>query len=213
MFTKMNKTSLATQSIILMTFLIFPAIASAAIVDRAEIFKGHVTITRSGEYDLLVTIDQKPTDGIADEAFVYRSATALPTDLHDFDSIATLVLRPNALLVRPKADRELVLAVTPAEGGRLAPYFIGKRDRALFIDTGYQLSRFYGADPAERAASLLADSFPTKEEEGCWAGGEGSTGCSLEGGAGPVEAGCSVECGNGYHSCCTPDGGCQCEPN
>ena len=209
MSTNLKKSGLLTLSIICLASLFLSSSAMAAIVDHGEIVKGQVTITRTSEYDVIIGIDRAPVDGAVDLAFVYRSATALPSDLFDFNGDATVLVRPSSVLVKRRNDRDVVFAVTTAEDH--APHVLAKKADSLFIDSGYQLSRLHGGDVGARAVRMVAQTLLLKEEAGCWAGGEGSTGCSLEGGAGPIGAGCSVTCGEGYYSCCNPTSGCQCE--
>lgn len=63
---------------------------------------------------------------------------------------------------------------------------------------------------AEQLINTMANFVP---EEDCDAGGVGSTGCSIGGGA----SGCSVSCGSGYHACCNVTvlgaNDCHCEAN
>jgi hypothetical protein len=209
MSTNLKKGVPLTLPIALLSSLFLSTAAMSAIVDHGELVKGQVTITRTGEFDAVIAIDRAPADGVADLAFVYRSAMALPSDLLDFEADATVLVRPNAVLVKPRKDREIVFMVATTEG--FVPTILAKKDTSLFIDSGFQISRLYGGDVRERAMSMITRSSLLKsEEESCWGGGEGATGCSLQGGAGPVGAGCSVTCGSGYYACCTPTGGCKC---
>lgn len=200
---------------------VLPAMAVAQITDRAEVFYGQVAVTLAGESDVVVMMDHLPKggDGVADEAFIFRSTTALPADLKELHASARIVVRSDSLFIHPKGDRPLLLALSAGEEGGLSHFVASKRSDSLFVDAGYQITRLYGSSGDtlhQRAMSQLGpdDPFspPFQLKDGCYAGGPGSDECSVSGNAGPVGGGCSVSCTNGYYACCGVSG-CFCEPS
>jgi hypothetical protein len=213
------------MSLVLALCLAFlPSLASARVTDKAEVFDGQVVLTRLGKLNVVVLVDHLPVggDGIADQAFIYRSTVALPADLRDFSGAGTVVVRPESIVVALLAKESVVsLSVRTEEAGNgpVRPGSLFKAASATTIDSGFELRRLYGGQGVDlvrvafdqlkprRGASLL---FKSEEEEGgCASGGAGATDCSIEGSIAGGGVGCSVGCSSGYYACCSLRG-CSC---
>jgi hypothetical protein len=191
-----------------LVILSLPAVGTAAPVDHVDVIDGRVKVTRVGEFDLVVMIDYLPNrgDGIADQAFAFRSAEALPSDLHDLEAAARVAVRREALVLMPAGERNLVFTVAQDDGRRNG-FVDAMQAQAIFVGTGYQLTRVYDR-PGENLEvnayqALRVDPFAKSVLIGeCCDGGQGEPDCSCNG--------CSVTCGGGYYACCTSEG-CHCE--
>ena len=81
---------------------------------------------------------------------------------------------------------------------------------ALLVTTGYRVNKSMNGD-SNGNMLLLAniEALAHNEDDGsfCYAGGKGSTSCSIDAGievAGMgVAGGCSVSCDHGYYACCS----------
>ena len=208
-------------SLVLALCLAFlPSLASAQVTDKAEILNGHVVLTQVGKQNVVVLVDHLPFggDGIADQAFIYRSTVALPTDLRDLSGSGIVIVRPESIVVTLAGKSSVLLSVRPGEPGndRFRPGSFAKAAALTRIDSGFELRRLHGRKGFDLVNATFnqlkprRNSDPTlKEEEGCLAGGPGASDCSIDGSVGPGGAGCSVGCRDGYHACCTLTG-CSC---
>ena len=221
--------SIKKSLVLTLCLALAPLTASAQITDHAEILKGHVTLVQPSATDLVVTVDHRlDLDGLIEDAFVFRTEVPLPVDLPEIDDFSQVIVRPEALLIRPENGRTLVLRLGSSglDARRLQPGGL------VMLNDGFQLSRVQGSfnlDPHTLASELLGpregtDSvsgdddlsalFQAAEDDDCISGGDGSSSCSLEGdisiaGSGGG-VGCSVGCDDGYDACCDTDG-CHCE--
>jgi hypothetical protein len=208
---------LRTSLILALCVTFLPAAVLAA-SHHAEVLEGNLTLKRVTDFDLLVTIDDHPRpggDGVADEAFVYRSQAIL-AELPEVDGPGRLIVRPQSLVIEANGAPRLTLAVlTKGSGDESA---LTADSYGLGIDSGYQLSRLHAANGEDLITFAQAMLQPVaflpsfKEviggEGDCISGGPGATSCSIEGNIGPGGAGCSVTCGSGY-ACCNLSG-CHC---
>ena len=213
---------LKTSLVLALCLAFLPSLASARATDKAEVFDGQVVLTRLGKLNVVVLVDHLPVggDGIADQAFIYRSTVALPADLRDFSGAGTVVVRPESIVVALAKESVVSLSVRTEEAGNgpVRPGSLFKAASATTIDSGFELRRLHGGQGVDlvrvafdqlkprRGGSLT---FKAEEESGCASGGVGSTDCSIEGSLGPGGAGCSVGCASGYYACCSL-GGCSC---
>lgn len=213
--------NLRTSLVLALCFAFLPSLASARITDNVEVLAGHVVLTRAGQLNVVVMVDNLPAggDGIADQAFLYRSKVALPSELRDFSGAGRVIVRPDSITLA-MADGAAVSLSVRTEAGRepINPNRLVKAAGPARIDSGYQLTRLYGRKGIDLVAAVFGQLQPQRgkslffdesEDAGCTAGGPGSTSCSIEGNIGPGGAGCSVSCGSGYYSCCTLTG-CTC---
>jgi hypothetical protein len=92
---------LKTSLILALCIAFLPSLAAARITDSAEVLDGHVVVTRVGKLNLVVLVDHLPVggDGIADQAFIYRSTATLPADLRNLSGSGTVVVRPEMIVV------------------------------------------------------------------------------------------------------------------
>lgn len=211
-------TKVKASFVLALCVALLPTLAAAHITDRAEILGGHVVLTRIDKLDVVVTIDNLPAggDGIADQAFIYRSRIALPDAVSDFSGESLVIVSPDMITIKGANGTLVSLGVrtdnetgVEVPGPRFDPRSFKATGRVV-IDSGYQLSRLFG----QRGVSLV-DSIARELQLGpnwgfkCVSGGPGSTDCSIEGSIAGGGAGCSVSCASGYYACCSLSG-CHC---
>lgn len=214
--------NLRTSLVLALCLAFLPSLASARITDNAEVLAGRIVLTRASQLNVVVMVDNLPAggDGIADQAFVYRSKLALPAELRDFSGAGRVVVRPDSITIAMAEGAAVSLGVR-TEAGRepINPDHLVKSAGAIRTDVGYQLTRLYGRKGVDLVAAAFGQLQPhqgksiffdeAEEDSGCTAGGPGSTDCSIQGNIGPGGAGCSVSCASGYYACCSLSG-CGC---
>lgn len=201
-----------------LTFL--PSLAAAGVTDKAEVLDGHVVLTPVGKNNVVVLVDHLPFggDGIADQAFIYRSAVALPADLGDLSGSGIVIVRPESIVVTLAGKSAISLSVRSGEPGRDRgrPGTLSKAATFTRIDSGFELRRLYGREGFDLVRASFNQLRPRQNSDSilkaCVSGGVGATSCSLSGNLGPAGAGCSVSCASGYYACCNLNG-CGCIDN
>ncbi len=180
----------------------FPALA-------AENFSGHVRFFIDGEGRAVVLVDSDASgapDGYVDEAFLLAQETAMNEELDvDLPSARVTFTGDRVLVDASDGSVHVDLAIgnpSPVGGGATVYRIVDGVELVRKYEDGTVLMSGYGTG---NIGSGLFDLWLKKSGDGCRAGGEGSSQCSLAGQ-------CSVTCKDGYYACCNgiSEGGCTC---
>ncbi|HEY2737927.1 MAG TPA: hypothetical protein VGK45_05940 [Thermoanaerobaculia bacterium] len=132
--------------VVLAVFLVcLPTVAAARITEDVEILAGNVVISRSGDLDLMVMVDHLPLggDGAADQAFLYRSKTALPASLQSFSGPARVLVSSDAIIVAFDEGTVVSLMIRNEGNRGFNPDLFSEAAHVTTVDSGFQLTRLY----------------------------------------------------------------------
>lgn len=188
-------------------------------VPLAETREGAVLVGVDALGRVLIAMDIRPTDGLADLCFLFTAESRLAGPWSRRAEGAHAIIKHDRLtLVAPDLHVSLALKGTPDSSPAAAA-------QGAFVNhDGVELARVPAPGPAISMAALrvedLESGWPEPFEYDilapetscgltCPSGGDGATSCSI-GGCTKVPTSCSVSCGGAFIACCNCNPWAQC---
>ena len=177
--------------------------------DSAAVLSGAVAVNTISTGEILVALDEKPADGVADYEFVLQQEEPFETVSGHYDTARVLVRDDQIRISTPSGDAILLIM----RGA--TPRLTGPRDQWLIVE-GAGLSRSWGggfghpidvvaSESYHRQSETLKGEGPPEKPEGgtvdlCSGGGVGANSCSITCEGNPSQ--CSTSCNSGKYACC-----------